>query len=253
METGNKYASKIRTIYLPNTLETTIAPPANLTFPTSSTTQSFWINVANSAAAAELNQNSSLSVLRVGLFCNFADGLVLATPGIRPRVTLSASAWTLGSAIAGNVATTRGSKTITGTGTDFTTDLSGGDTVRFSAGILTDTGNYLMKIASIAGSTTATMSNYAPKTLAGATVNPLSFVDIDVMKDIEIPKLNCFVEVNQFLRPLSALSATPDLISISGNIDVAGVEYHTKTVDTSFSGDTATFDLLAEIEYTGND
>jgi hypothetical protein len=191
-----------------------------------------------------LDTDSNYIIKRMGLFSNVADGLILASPACRPRLTLEGIKYT-SVAMAGTV--TLVGKTLTGIGTDFTLLTPGASRIKIAGLIFT--------VATVTDALNATVTQYGNL----LTVVPFANLSYTSLSAAPIPggnlyvsvllngTLNTMVEAEKFM-PVSLYGANTFLYAtlvLSSNLDLL-----TKTVDTTIT-DTMYLDLMTEIEITG--
>jgi hypothetical protein len=252
----NAYGSVVRTLSARNVLETVIAPPMSVSvLPADWKGQIFqdtmWVS---SIGVPPWLKGSNLILRRVGLFSNFADGLVFATPCQRLRILIEAYPYTLGAQLTGSVSWPADSKTMTGTLTAFNTELYPGAVVKIRAGGAPCP--ILGIVETVLSPTSCLMSDYGP---GGANLANLVTVIPQPVAAwlVGVSLLNYMHEAERFI-PAGVLGGNLDtfflkasIVQGSGNLPaVQPVEFLTKTIDTAFARDSAFFDVVADLEIT---
>lgn len=241
---SNNYGSVVVQRVFRNVFESTIAPTADFTIPSGSKDYKF-----ADPCEVDPDPQSNIFIRRIGLFCNFADGLVFKNPAPRIGMDFLVSTFKEETMSGGEINFTAGSKAITGVGTDFS-----GESVGFLKTTIGD--NHLM-IVDPTDATNANIDNYSyldgAKTI-GLEVQRLSIGTSDVTDVWGLPTLNTLYDVGRLLSP-SLVSSSPDTFSDLGfrarlNMNNLDLTFLTKSIATSFSGDAIHFDIVAELEYT---
>jgi hypothetical protein len=245
----NRYDSTERRIVARNVYEGTIAPPADLSIAAGSWVQQPFHVGYNYLGGAIYSSEGNLFLKRVGLFSNFADGLVPKTPARSLIVRIEPGRYFVNPTPAGSVTFTAGSKTVTGIGTTFTADLPAGSIVQSQS-------NYIYRVASLDGvnpDTVAYLSDYALYTEPGVIYNCLtSAVSAIYALSFGFRTLNEMVPVEKYM-PVSSIGAVGTKIILQAAVsssDGGNMDFLTKSIDSLFAGDTAFFDVQAEIEYS---
>lgn len=240
----NQYGSVVDRFIARNVLEQAINPPAAFSIANASWVDAFLRSLTPTAFTTRyINRNSNMILRRAGLFCNFADGLVIDGTN---RIDLGISFRALnasGAIISGNF--TAGSTALTG-GTAFLTELSAGD-------IVLDPVFQPFRIASVTNDTDAVLDERAIFTgPANTTVYSQSaFYGVHIPG---IQELNQMYDHEIFAPIGSYALTTPDFIfaavSLANEDTTSTVDYMSKTISTAYAGDTARFDVYADIEFT---
>lgn len=194
-----------------------------------------------------LDPDSNIIISRVGLFSNFADGLVKKTACDRLLCAMVARSFSDDSALSGAMTITACSKTVTGDGAAlFDTELSDGD--YFAAE------DYVYKVnGAPAGPATMTMHWWSPRSYSGVAATKLAQIGTQAYRNVEITELNMFVPVNEFLMPATtgfSSAAASRMVLEVGFLNNTALDYLTKSVSTAYDQDTCHFDLIAELLYT---
>lgn len=239
---SNKYGSIVRTYTVRNMYEDTLSPGTDITVPHTSPTRSVPFFPLHA------NKETNFSVKRVGVFSNFADGLVFANPENRLSVFMRFFAYTLAESY--EVQLTYGNKAVTTIGTPNWTP--GSDLVISIEGIhrrinptAAGTGNLLDYWDG--GSNTFDARNLATPS-GGATYTAMA-----------ISTLNCMYDVVELAEPFSfGFGIDYDTIDmeVALNVVPGGVgttDFLTNIIDASFTGESVYFDVVTEVEFTGAD
>jgi len=230
----------MRRFWARNVVEKTISPPNDLQIAQADPVEQAF----DLGTGPELNLDTNLIIHSIGLFSNFADGLVFANPEerIRTRLTINACEFVN---LTGTLTTTAGSKTLSGAGTAFTTELSDGDIILFG-------GAYHIIDGAPANDTTATLRNYAYIGVSESGQRCDIINGQGANKDIDIRQLNYMYDLSDFVLPISLTDTTPDAIVLIGTIttDNDNFTFLTKSVNTDFDGDNCFFSLGIDVEFT---
>lgn len=226
--------------------EKTISPPSNLEI-SSTDWKRVFLRGPHRHNTSPLDPESNFIVRGVGLFSNFADGLVFQTGGNRPVAALDISYYSIDSTLTGLVAFTKGSKAVVGTGTAFDTELSAGDYIRH-------TDREIFIVDSVTDAENLVLTQYARSSGGSSNVKKMSKATGFIQYYDNILTLNEIYTGERFLPTASIYSSSADQVAIQGYIvpiDTGDtIDFLTKSIYNGFSGDTVTFQLLAEIEYT---
>jgi hypothetical protein len=238
----NTYGSSNRTYVARNVREATISPPTDI-----AVSQAGWFTqLLKPISLVQYQENVLLR--RVGLFSNFADGLVWADPKTRLQINIEASAAAYLNTF--SATPTPKSKALVGAGTHFLTDVNPGDVLY---GQTSQTWNL---VYTVNNDTSITFADYYESANAGAEifrvygvggsqVGPSAIlygVDLfNFMYELEFPvnvgaartpPLHSFLKATVYNIP----DAAPDPTIL------------TKSIDTAFATDKAFFDVIAEVE-----
>jgi len=246
---ANKYFSVERRFFATNVYSAAIAPPADFDIAAGA-----WNNRLFSINNREINPNGAILVNRLGLYSNFADGLVQKEHFDRIWVSLTARAYTYLplTQLTGTVSVTAGTNALVAAGDGaFTTELAANDVIT-TGGPLGISGKFLYRVASVTDDDNVVLKDYVEQTSAPTTWVKLTSLGSEAFRQIEIRNLNEMSPVDQFLSP--SLYAATGVYYISLEIDflavVTSLTYMTKSINASYSGDTCFFDAYADIEYT---
>lgn len=246
----NKYASNIRTYCARNVLEAVINPPADLSIlMTDWKPQFFRSHFPGIPAPWGINGNFILR--QVGMFCQFGEGLILASPSNRMDIYFSAYGYApdVGDPIS-SITFTEDSKAITGA--NFNADLGPG------AVVLDSVGNAYF-VDTVTDDANAVLCDYARDT---CVLSPIQLLVTTTLFDYIIPDWSLFnvMTDQEIFMPVASLvtptpAGTPDRIlfsvrPVNASPDVTHPTFLTKSIETAFAGDTAIFDMYAQIEFT---
>lgn len=237
----NKYSSIERRHWARNIYETTIpAASADIVLANGN----FVNQIVRDSFIIEPHTN--LLMRRLGVYSNFADGLVWKNPSEFLFLTIEVHSVYQDSAPTGTQNVTLGSKTLTGT--LLTTDFGAGNFVWDT------TAASFYRINSLADAANGTLDNYASRTSADSFIRLLPISDaLSVVA--EVRTLNEMYEVEEFFNPLvfGAGANTPEFIVIDVRLASYGdVTFLTKSINTDFEGDPVYFDVALDLEYTPN-
>lgn len=211
---SNRYGSANRILRARNVAEKAMPAPGatDLTVATADFVRQIF-NLKDSI----FDLNTNFRLRRIGVFSNFADGLVFANPDERLDVIVQAVAARSRIALSGtSVQTTFGSKNVVGVGTSFNTELIEGDTLR-----ITDvSGNYPRYYelsATPAGALAATLTDYSKTTqtvnIGSGRVTKLALdnagAKIYTIEDIS--ELNFLYDIEHFFDPATYFASNVTL------------------------------------------
>lgn len=246
----NEYASVVSLVSAINVFEGTINPPNAFSMPRA--------NIVPQPVYEPLqrpSKDTNIFVRRMGIFSNFADGLVFGKNASRIGARLLATTFQKDETVSGTITFTRDSKAITSGDIDLTT-------IEYMREINASNPSQWFYIdAATAAAGAANLFNYSrldgAKAVPGAVeVLSGSFSNGVAISVYDIPALNTMVDVNYLLTPSEVSTAAGmsswDYIGLFGSIDLDGTDmsFLTKSISTAFASDDITFDLVAEIEYT---
>jgi len=236
---SNEYDREVRQFCAPAIAAEVLAPPADLTISTQPS-PSFLI------PGGTVSPESILKLRRIGVFSNFADGLVFKNPEeyLTPVVRLYGVLTPSPVVYTGAYTSTAGSKVIAG---DFT-GVPASSVIRFvpSAAALPT----VYQIASLPGTgANVTVVGYVPAGTGTYTVMTATVAG-EVYRQYGIRTLNVLEEVNEVLDPgVNALEDAEDVVLFC-QLNETGTDFLTKTIGVTFADDTAYFDGVIELEYT---
>lgn len=244
---SNEYFGVSRQFIAKDVHNGAISPPSDFTIP---------IPAAGGFATTivDIDQNSldpdsNVIISRVGLFSNFADGLVKKTACDRLLVGFTARSFSGDSPdddLTGTMNITACSKAVVGVGASFDTELADGN--YFAAG------SYVFKVNGAPGGANAMNIHWwPPQSLAGTTGTKLTQIGTQTFRRVEITELNMFVPVNEFLMPsttgFSSVAATRMVLEAEF-LNSTALDYLTKSISTAYDQDICHFDLIVELLYT---
>lgn len=246
---ANKYSSILRTVRARNVYEGVIAPPADLTIVSGD-----WVQQVLQDRANIQSVQSNFILRRLGIFSNFADGLVFKNANERINVRIFAQAYTR-TLLTGTLQTTVGSKAVTGVGTSFTTEVFTQDILAIPAS--GDQYSYHIVDGDPADDFNLNLTDYAEYnaiTPAYKLISQPSFVQFNYR---HISELNYMYEIDEFFSPLQfATPALTDIVILAAinqsslNFSASDIDFLTKSISTDFVDDVVHFDVVAELEFT---
>jgi len=241
----NQYGSVIRTLTARNVIEKVIAPPADLLVATTDCIGQIFEagqrQIANPSFKYYVESNIILH--RLGVFSNFADGMVWKTPYSRMGVRISFTPFSMLPAISGTVTVASNSKALTGDlSTLFVAEIPAGTNIMiggaiFTVALVTDNQNAVLTDYAInaAGVQCLKLSTPAP------TVSTLLYgvENFNTMYEHE-----AFVPISTIAGnlPFYFITATPVLVDDSTLM--------TRTIDPSYGREIAYFDVKADFEFS---
>lgn len=243
----NKYGSVLRTYIIRNMYEDALASGVDIVIPAGApplrTAPQFTI---------DMNPQTNISIDKIGVFSNFADGLVFKNPYDRIDVTVDTVAFQ-NMSNSYTLQFTYGSKAVT------TTIGAPGWTIGIETAIaITDpeTGRItvmnIMPTAVDAGD----LEDYWMYTTAQVQCNALQPVSIDnpIEQFHTISTLNCMYNFSKFEEPFLFSGGNPyDYVALRASLNYWSphtTTFLTNSIDPAFDGNTVTFDLVLDIEFT---
>ncbi len=185
-------------------------------------------------------------VHELGIFANFADGLVLKTPANRFNAFITVGGYSQGTALTGTVASTIGSKTITGVGSLFSAELTPG-------GVIEDDLNNMYVVDSITNDLSAELTDYALITRPAGTWYGMSAGGSSTWQT-DITQLNYMFRQERFnSNALFSAAGAQQIgirVSVQNQDTASAVDFLTKTIDTQYNGDLVIFDAIVDVEFT---
>jgi len=240
---ANKYFGIQRQFLAKGVYSAAISPPNNFTVPAAGGFATTIVDIDQES----IDPDTNVILSEVGLFCNFADGLVLGQACQRLLLGFTARAFredpTVGD-LQGTLDITTCSKAVTGAGASFDTELADGE--YFAVGA------WIYKVDGAPGGANAmNIAYWPPQNHVGATGTKLQQVGTQIYRRVEITDLNMMVPINEFLTPALFSSALVTRMAIEVSF-LQGVDlvYLTKSIDTSYADDPCFFDVRLGIEYT---
>jgi len=189
-----------------------------------------------------LNLNGNIGIRRMGLFCNFADGLVFADPRQRLLLDLQFFGATQTSFV-GTVNFTLGSPFITGT--NFLASL-------LAADVIVDAQDNAYTVDIVYNNTTALLTQLSQSNSATATIEKMVLTASFDFQFPEIGVLNYMYEMEAFFPVASYLVAGNTRILAQLYVDMSDTEtdFYTITIDPAFVGAQLIFDAHVDLEIT---
>lgn len=198
-----------------------------------------------------LNDDSNFIVRNVGLFSNFADGLVWKHPERQLFARINVKTWSLDATVfTGTNFTSEGSTfAVTGTGTNFAAEgMSAGD-------YFTDS-DYIYKAGAAITATSIETVNPVPMQ---KTSSPLTLLkkltqvgSTEIRREIEISELNSLIPYDEYFTPGLVAGADFDAVSLEVSLtsNTVALEFLTDSIDPAFNSNDITFNFCADLEYT---
>jgi hypothetical protein len=254
----NKYSSIERVLTARNLFEGTISPPNDFTLTPVTGFQQLVNNPFSPNAIDEsyISRNTSFTIRKVGLFCNFADGLVFKNPWQNIRLRISVGLYYESSTVAGTIVKVNNSKTVTGAGfVPLAPDtLAPGDIISLFP-------EEFHIIDTITDDNNATLTDYPFYDDPAGAWTKLENNDAggDIYIDyFKIRELNYFHDIDFNYSPqlFTGLSGTSQWVIIKAQIFYDNsvtdpdIDFLTKTIDTSYDQDLVHFDAKLLVEYT---
>lgn len=242
----NSYRSCIRTLTARNLCDLSIAPPASLAITAPDLKTVLFEDGRSSAGQTRFDVNSNITLKRLGVFSNFGDGLVWGTPWVRIALRIAAVPYSVpATPLVGTVSLAVNSTTMTGIGTNFSASLAAGDIVSVA-------GSFYVVRGSVAA-LTLELTDFPFAAVAGASVYK---VNTPVLIPIAttfygIENFNCMYDHECWFPAslIGGLNVPNYFLKVDATIEDT-LLLMTKTVDTSYAGDTAYFDVKADFEMT---
>jgi len=248
----NKYASQSRVFRARNVVEGgALAPPADFTMTAA------MIKTQLLQPDRTLNLNGNFTVQQLGVFCNFADGLVFKDARYRLDVLITARTFVqAGADLTGVLTFDPSTKDVTAVGGAFLAEIVPGDYISIIASgfkeyaiVDSRTNNNLMALRDYPFLSPPGLAYTARKlTASGGTVSSFLIRDIS--------ELNYLHACDAFLSPsaFSTAAATDVLMTatILQRVNGGGalsIPFLTKGIDVSFTNNVF-FDIVANVEYT---
>lgn len=242
---STQYGSVRRTFTARNYYTGTITPPNDFVLGSSN---KFFPAIS---IAGLLNKNSNIIIKGIGIFSNFADGLVFKNPGDVMPVHIYVQGKKLSNQLTGTFSVDTSNTSLVGVGTLMDTELNAGDGT-----ILLNPPNSALpqQIVKIAVSTVNPLLGtlLTPPLLSYSNVRAWTMTQATYVSVVEYVKiLNMMQPCEVFLSPIQYSNNATDLITI----DVVSLidpscTFMTKSVNTSFAGSAINFDVVLDIETT---
>lgn len=252
---GNLYNSSVYHITARNVLEKSINPPVNLTIDADPVEFVWQIARDTHGNTNVWNKNTNMFIREVGIFCNFADGLVFQTALNGFEIQLFYAPVYKSAALAGNATfDTTALKNVTGVGDSFSTDFIKHD-------IILDANDYPYLVAETPlVDNSLDVTDYI-RADSGGDYYKASFnftLPVALLTDIRqlntMYTLNKYVDVASQIALISPTLQTPDLALLIVDLHAVNtdedISFLTKSVSTDFVGDPVIFDVILGVEFT---
>jgi len=242
---SNKYFSQEQRLLSRGVYTGAINPPADFGIAKSSDYKGMFY-----PSLAVVNMYANAIVKSIGLYCNFADGLVFALPSQPLILNLSILGFaSTGGTLLGTSSSISNMNGLHGAGTSYDTQLVAGDYIRSL------TSKYIYKVKTVTDADDLVLYGYYPQTISSerfeklsvlGTLVPQGIVQINTLNEmypITLPSMQSLFASNSFIRTFT----------LEINLDIeatSGVTFLTKSVDTSYAADTVTFDGAIDFEFT---
>ena len=251
----NKYGSQQLFLRAPNCYETTINPPNDLTLASGNWQEQIFNPVRNT-----FNSQANFTVKSIGVFSNFADGLVFKNASESLDVVIEVAIFNeVTVATGGTVQGAAGSNRITGAGTAFVVDFNVGDII-YMADFL-GLPQYHFRITNIIDNTNMDVGTYLTRNVVPGgytkgvlqgTASPVSFIKINQLNTLF--DVDHFVNSNNFLIGAGVTDGTLILTAYVNNgialssVGPHDVDFLTKSINATFATDAIMFDVGAVFE-----
>lgn len=276
---SNKYQSNVRTFTARNLVwNTALAPelpvvlhtmnaPVNLIITTNDIVSQFYrcnwgmtlpVGPPSFPPKRDWNLSSSINIKKVGMFSNFADGLVFQNSDTRMILRTSIYLTHVSTIKTAAAVFTKGSNYITGT--DLDVAFPGPYPSNGLAGYISDSSNvgegYMYAVYDVAvDGSFARISDFAYRSVGLANVNLLVLSASQTSRDTIIPTFNALYESEIFFNTTllaSEVAVRNVFLAAEFVMDPPGnyMYYYTKTVDESFNALPVTVDSMIEVEVT---
>lgn len=248
---ASRYFAQQRRIIARQVYSGLLAPPADFVIPSGSlVTRAFILNHNN------INVESNIVIRNVGLFCNFADGLVFSMASVEPTAfQLKAYAYgPKGTNKTGTLSIVAGSTAVVGVGTQFDTDP---DIAADGTFALDGSNAFIYRISSISDDTNLVLKEYPIASFSGQNFGLCT--QLGGTKTLEF---GTEIGVLNEMIPFDEVVSLPSFVPYGSDIQFIVLEiifdnedpdwtFLTKSISTDFSGDGATFYAMMDIELTG--
>jgi hypothetical protein len=255
----NQYGSITRTLTARNVLEKSLNPPSTVSvLPADWAPQIFQDGIQSNGTPYWMT-GSNILLKRIGLFSNFADGLVWNTPSQRLKILIQAVPYNIGAVVPGTQHLwAANSKSLFGMGTTYPVDIPAGSIVKnVTGGAPSPQLGIVMSTPAVG---LALMSDYGPGGDCTTTLHLVSVAGQVISTYLlNVSQLNTMYEHEMYM-PASVLGGNltsfflkATVLQGNGNDPaLQSMDFLTKTVDPLFAGDIASFDVVADIEMTSN-
>jgi hypothetical protein len=239
---SNRYGSVLRSFTIRNIYEAVLTTGTDIVIPQNQ------LNRTVSDFSYNTHQETNFIARKIGIFSNFADGLVWKNPADRADLTTDFLVFEYADSYTVNV--TYGSRAITASAAVWPalTNIS----------IAIDLPNNLtgVFIISTATTSTGTLEDYwsypTNPNLAARNLTQIGAFETWTMKNLSL--LNCMYEYNEFAQPfVIGQGNSYDIIAmrVALNADTNHTTtFMTNTIDSSYDSEKVYFDIVTEIEFT---
>jgi len=250
---GNKYGSVVRAYTVRNLYETTLTAGNDITLPVVN-------NRTMTQMVADISRETIFSPRRIGIFSNFADGLVFKNPADRINIGVQYDPFNKGDEY--TFAFTQGLKAITTVAG--TPGWTPGTTYPISVEVpvtVTGFGNEEIVVnVTATGANTGDLEDYwaygTNNLIAHALSN--SIIVPTTRTVFGISALNCMYEFNDVATPFLVTGGdTFDLVRMRLNVNTLGggvanntTTFLTSNINSVFDDETVYFDAVVEVEFT---
>jgi hypothetical protein len=211
----NKYSSVERRFWAKRAIAGDIVlplPPADFTI-----TNAASVNIPRifdtfdvGSQVQPLSVNKNIMIKRIGLYSNFADGLIPKSNGSEIGIQIQVKGVYLGAQKTGGIGITRGSRNLTGVGTSFTTQIVP------QAVYLTAQGR-AFQVESVTNNTTAVLASVPLFTEVGTAWYDTATDGTDTLYPVYIQNLNEMVDIDEFMTPSVYSTGLSTFVSITGD------------------------------------
>ena len=199
---------------------------------------------------ASLDDDSNVIIRNVGLFSNFADGLVWKDPSKHLWARITVKAWAYDSTVFSGTGFSAPGNTfaLTGVATDFATE-------GIAAGNYITDSEYIYRTQSAGANSIQVLDPIPLSRLSQPMVNLrlLNQVSVQLVKrEIEIAELNSMIPYDEYFTPSFFAGSPVDMISFEVSLNSNGdtLDFLTDSIDPAFDGSTVKFDFCMDMEYT---
>lgn len=256
MDSSNQYGSVLRTYTVRNLYEAALTPGTDVVMPYSGGLARFVPQLTMHA-----DKETNFIIQKVGIFSNFADGLVFKTPADRIDLSVNAAGFKLQTAGVGitdvhiGLVFTYGSRAVT------TAFGNPGWTIGTTYAVAIDeptTGQTLLQFITATAANTGNLQDYwqYSDTIVSTLCHQVAQVAVPpTVRYKNISVLNSMYNFNQFFTPLVFTIGIATYaymgVYISWNYDDShNTTFMTHTIHPAFTGATVFFDLVLDIEFT---
>lgn len=197
----------------------------------------------------DINENTNMIIRKVGVFSNFADGLVPKNRGEHLPMTFNITGYDAGTLQTGTVTVNAGNQSVVGAGTNFMGEFSVSDVVSIPGLSAT----WLMHIKSITDNTNMDLTEYPLFDHTGENIALHSSVGGGTVSTFELPVVfNHMFTVDEFIPILTTIGTTaPSFITVRPQLlHEEDIDFLTDSISTDYDGEDCFIDIVAEVEYT---